>query len=199
MDTLGEEHDIELKVAQKRICKENCETRNLEKNITDGLQVDQSVESSQIKENMANDKLTEYKATCHPGFSIVFDNIDLEIRRKDMTMANQNQDVHWVNHKMVQNRVSGNQLPWQGPKQELMDVPNIKFLPNMQDHKKQRHNYIVLVSRILVSYFDCFEPLKDSCIQHIPHNYTKEMNQKSEKVYIKDKFYSVLFMHLLKK
>ena len=29
--------------------------------------------------------------------------------------------------------------------------------------------HIVLVSRLLVEYFDALEPLKDVCIQHIPH------------------------------
>jgi len=120
--------------------------------------------------------------SCHPGFIIPFDNIDIELKRKNMTMSNQNQVLHWVNHKMVENRVSGNNLPSQGQKADILDVPNIEFFPNVVDQIRQRFNYIVLVSRILVDYFDCFEPLKDACLQHIPHKHSKEMNQKSVKV-----------------
>lgn len=112
----------------------------------------------------------------------MFDNIDFEMKRADMTLLNQNKDVHWVNHKMVKNRVSGNKLSWHGETKKLLDVPNIKFLPTIQDYKKQRHNYIVLVSRILVDYFDYFVPLKDVCIRHITHKYSKEMSQRSEQV-----------------
>ena len=112
-------------------------------------------------------ELHDYKMKCHPGFTIVFDNIDFEMKRTDMTLVNQNKDVHWVNHKMVKNRVSGNKLSWHGQTKKLVDVPNIKFLPTIKDHQKQRQNYIVLVSRILVDYFDSFSPLKDVCIRHI--------------------------------
>jgi hypothetical protein len=44
----------------------------------------------------------------------VFDNIDFEKKRADMTLLNQNKDVHWVNREMVKNRVSGNKLSWHG-------------------------------------------------------------------------------------
>lgn len=180
MDTLGEEHDIELKQAQTRIVKESCEIQNLKREV----QSCDPSENSQSREKLAKaqDKLLLHKATCHPGFSIVFDNIDLETKRKNMTMAKQNTDEHWINHKFVTNRVSGNQFEWEGPRKEILDVPNIKYLPSKDDYKWQRHNYIVLVSRVLVSYFKCFQPLKEACIQHIQHKYMKEMAEKSEKV-----------------
>ena len=122
------------------------------------------------------------QVNCHPGFVIAFDNIDLEIPWKNMTMAKQNRDVHWVNHQMFLNRVSGNLLPNEAPQQDLQTVPNVTFLPNASDQLRQRFNYIVLVSRMLVEYFDAFQPLKDACMQHMPHKYSKEMSQKSGKV-----------------
>jgi len=178
MSTMGEEHDIELNQAQSRIVKESCEVQDLKR------KVETCDPSENCQENLAKtkDNLSLYKATCHPGYSIVFDNIDLEMKRKDMTMAKQNKTVHWVNHKVVINRVSGNQFEWEDPKQEIVDVPNIKLLPSVHDYKQQRHNYIVLVSRILVDYFNCFNPLKEACIQHIQHKHLKEMAEKSEKV-----------------
>ena len=103
------------------------------------------------------------------------------MKQTDMTLVNQNKDVHWVNHKMVKNRVSGNKLSWHGQTKKLVDVPNI-ISANNQRSPKQRQNYIVLVSRILVDYFDSFSPLKDVCIRHIGHKYSKEMSQKSKQV-----------------
>ena len=99
-----------------------------------------------------------------------------------MTMGKQNRDFHWVNHQMFLNRVSGNLLPNEAPQQDLQTVSNMAFLPSADDQLRQRFNYTVLISRMLVDYFDAFEPLKDACIQHIPHRYSKEMSEKSVKV-----------------
>lgn len=97
-------------------------------------------------------------------------------------MHSQNQDFHWVNHQMIENRVSGAHLNSTAPKANLVDVSNLRFLPTFQDQQHQRHNYIILTSRILVEYFDVLAPLADACAQHIPHKYTEELSKKSKKV-----------------
>ena len=99
-----------------------------------------------------------------------------------MTMESQNKDYHWVNHQMVENRVSGVMLDSSAPKVDLLDVCNLKFLPSIEDQRCQRLNYIILCSRILVDYFDVLAPLANACIQHIPHKYTNELSQKTKKV-----------------
>ena len=97
-----------------------------------------------------------------------------------MANDNQNSDYHWVNHKVVQNRVSGNML--NSSPTNVLNIPNIKLLPSVQDQTTQRQNYIVLVSRILVKYLESFGMFDDVCIQHIPHKYSKEAAKKSETV-----------------
>jgi len=98
-----------------------------------------------------------------------------------MTMSNQNSSHHWVNHKMVINRVSGTQtLKKKQP--DLLDVPNQSFMPSITEMQNQRLDYIVLVSRILVEYFTALSHFKDSVLQHIPHKYSKEMSKQSTKV-----------------
>ena len=118
----------------------------------------------------------------HPGFVISFDNLDIHLDRKNMTMESQNKDFHWVNHQMVENRVSGVMLDSSAPKANLLDVCNLKYLPSIEDQRCQRLNYIILCSRILVDYFDVLAPLANACIQHIPHKYTNELSQKTKKV-----------------
>ena len=97
-------------------------------------------------------------------------------------MAAQNKDIHWVNHIMIENRVSGNHLSSEGQKANVHDVPNIQFLPNIVDQRQHRYDYVVLVSRILLNYFDAFAKFKDVCVQHIQHKCSKEMSLKSDKV-----------------
>jgi len=99
-----------------------------------------------------------------------------------MTMQAQNQDFHWINHQMVENRISVANLDSQRPIANLLEVSNLKFVPSIEDQQRQRTNYIILASRIMVNYFKALEPLKEVCVQNIPHKYTKEMSQKSKKV-----------------
>lgn len=128
-------------------------------------------------------KLLQMKKNAHPGFSVVFDNIDLDVNAKNMTLAKQNSSLHWVNHKFVINRISGlNRL--QNKQPDLLDVSNQSFLPTATEMLNQQQDYVVLVSRVLVEYFGAFRPFTDCVIHHIPHKYTKEMSTKSTKVYV---------------
>ena len=79
----------------------------------------------------------ELKKAAHPGFVISFDNLDIHLDRKNTTMDSQNKDFHWVNHQMVENRVSGAMLDSSAPKANLLDVCNLTFLPSMEDQKCQ--------------------------------------------------------------
>lgn len=189
LDAFSMDHDSPLKAAKQRISEGNVKLKQrteravsaahvFSNTCTEGCTLLQSV-------SQANSSLKEQKMACHPGFTIAFDNIDLEINRKNMTMSKQNRDIHWVNHKMFVNRVSGSFLSSEGPKCDLTTVQNSTFLPSVLDQQRQRFNYIILVSRMLVQYFDAYEPLRDVCIQHIPHKYSKEMSQKSTKVIFK--------------
>lgn len=187
LDDLGEKHDSALQEAQKAITHENIL-------IKEKLEALNELESSHSSHNTcpktcsqslskAKIEVCEQQKLAHPGYCIAFDNIDVQLKRKNMTLSSQNRDFHWVNHKMVIHRVSGCLLPANGKKADLLEIKNLQFLPSMEDHQRQRLNYIILVSRMLVEYFDAFEPLKDACIQHIPHKYATEMSKKSTKVH----------------
>ena len=181
LDTLGESFDRPHKAAKERISSENLKTKKLQERASAASHVcslDSCAEECppQKLSIKARQSLKEHEVNCHPGFVIAYDNIDLEIPRKNMTMAKQNRDVHWVNHQMFLNRVSGNLSPNEAPQRDLQAVPNAS------DQLRQRFNHTVLVSRMLVEYFDAFQPLKDACMQHIPHKHSEEMSQKSVKV-----------------
>ena len=75
-------------------------------------------------------------------------------------MESQNQDYHWVNHQILENRMSGAHLRSKGPNANLEEVSNLKFLPTLDAQQQQQSNYIILTARILVNYFDSLAPLK---------------------------------------
>jgi hypothetical protein len=139
-------------------------------------------ESVSSKLKKATTELKDAQRKCHPRFLIAFDNIDFHLKRRNMIMTSQNRDIHWVNHVMIENRVSGNHLSSKGPKADIHDIPNIVFLPSVVDQRQQGLNYTVLVLRILSDYFDAFAEFKDVYVKYIPHKYSKEMSEKSDKV-----------------
>ena len=186
LDSLGKDFDADLLAARDTIQKENCDIQHLKDVIKSAHSCsDECSEGCEQAEGALSTKtkqeLKKKEADRHPGFSVAFDNIDMQVKAKNMTTANQNKDVHWINHRMLMNRVSGNSCSSTGQK-DLSKISNLKLLPSHNDVKKQRFNYIILISRILVEHFDAFHPLKDVCIYHIPHVYSGEMRAKSTKV-----------------
>ena len=112
---------------------------------------------STIKENLGMAVITslellaatreehELRKTLHPGFVISFDNLDFQLNRRNMTKDNQNQDYNWVNHQMVENRVSGNSLDVKKTDlEDIVNIPNTRFLPNLYDQQNQCLDYIIL-------------------------------------------------------
>ncbi|KAK3737425.1 hypothetical protein QZH41_016901 [Actinostola sp. cb2023] len=114
------------------------------------------------------------------SFKVVLDNIDLNIRTRDMTAERQNKDIHWVNHSAVMNRVIPDEHFHRVV--DLLEIDNIQFLPSLVDHEKIRRDYTHLVERILVEHLPCMQFLQTVCPLHIPHKYSKEMSQKTQKI-----------------
>ena len=112
----------------------------------------------------------------------MLDNIDLGIATGDMTSDQQNKDIHWVNHSAIKNRVTlGSRKREQ---LELSQLDNCQLLPSAADHEKLRRDFTYLVSRVLVEHLPCLEFLQSVCVKHIPHQFSKEMAKKTEKVII---------------
>jgi hypothetical protein len=126
-------------------------------------------------------------ASCLPkdnGRKIVFDNFDFLQQVHHMTEHHQNVDIHWVSHMAVENRVPGNNLSSTQPSDEkLLAMENGNCMPTRYEHHLQRENYITLTERIIVE-IPCLEFLKPHIVNHIPHQYSREMAQKSDMVII---------------
>lgn len=187
LDLLGENHSKLLLDAKKQISQEQQIIVEKEAAIEKLFkQCDEPehtcTDQCTVEKGIAAKDLKKARLNMHAGFAILFDNIDGKVNRRHMTKENQNFDFHWVNHKAVMNRVSGNKLD--NSPRNILEVSNIKLLPTVQDQKQQRHNYVVLVARILVEHLQSFALFKEVCVKHIPHKYSKEMAGKSESVSI---------------
>ena len=163
LDELGQHHDVHLFKAKERISSENVMLQRIEEKHSAILTKHAShvsCTSSCIQErNYVVKEEHELNKSSHPGFVISFDNLDFQLQRKSITMDSQNRDFHWINHQMIENRVSGNILNSKEATADLLKVSVLKFLPTIEDQQRQRHNYTVLASRILVDHFEVLQPL----------------------------------------
>ncbi|XP_028404057.1 uncharacterized protein LOC114526731 isoform X1 [Dendronephthya gigantea] len=118
------------------------------------------------------------------GRKLVFDNIDYHQEVHRMTEDHQNVDKHCVTVMAIENRVSGNHLGEEQPKDGILKLQNGKCLPSCRDNQKQRDNYIALVGRVISTNIKSLEFLSDAAVHHIPHMYTKEMCMKSDLTFL---------------
>jgi len=114
-DLLGENHGKEITDLQLKMSKEEEVVAEKEKRVATLVETCSSPGhacSPQCVEDatQAKSDVKQAKLDMETGFAIAFDNIDGRRECKHMTKDNQNLDFHWVNHKIILNRVSGNGL-----------------------------------------------------------------------------------------
>ena len=116
------------------------------------------------------------------GFNIVVGNWDLRQDVHHMTSDHQNTDIHWVNDNIVENRISGNDLPDDKPLKNVQDVENKDLIPSFADHKELYTKYLIHIQRILTRRIPALHCLLDHVPKHTRHKHFNEMNKKSKKV-----------------
>ena len=147
-DVLGENHGQEILDLQKKMSNEEevvLEHTRKVVAITDSCSSNEHQCTQQCADDATKAKceLKQAKKNMHPGFAIALDNIDGKRERRHMTKDNQNLDFHWVNHKIIINRVSGGCL--ETLPRDITSLSNLKLFPTVDDQKFQRYNYTILV------------------------------------------------------
>ncbi len=112
-------------------------------------------------------------------FSIVLDNIDWEIKVHDMREADQNVSEHAVATTLVFDRVSAKHLPDNCPRRDIHTAPPNIFLLGDDDLRDVADRYCIYAARIFVEFFPALHFLADLVPEHIPHEYSELMKQKS--------------------
>ena len=119
----------------------------------------------------------------HNIFRIVADNFDLSIKSRIQTKTSSNQSVHWTHQYAIKDRVTCDPLlDDHSPQACLSDLPIHQLLPARAVQNSFQADCSVLVSRIVSKYLHPFMQFKAVVINHIPHMFSKEMENKSERV-----------------
>lgn len=115
------------------------------------------------------------------GYQIIGDNVDLHINVRHMSEQNKNRSLHTFNLVAMRDVVSGSNLPDKHVR-TLNDVEISEFLPSHNDVQQLKKDFIVLWARVMVGNLPAFSFLKGVVIQHIQHQYSKEMQAVTEEV-----------------
>ena len=114
------------------------------------------------------------------GYKIVVDNIDKNVKPRNMQIDAQTKSLHYVQTYSVKNRIDFGKLSDVRPtgEQSLYDL-----LPTTKDYEKLKESFAVHVARVMVEHIPFFTKDFSGLVQrHIPHQYSCEMSLKSEVV-----------------
>lgn len=117
-------------------------------------------------------------------YTIVGDNVDKNIKPRDMRIDKQVTSMHAFHMYATKDRVDASTLPDDKPVQDLEAIPISTFMPSIGDSIVLRENYVTLVSRVLVKHLKYFSSFIKCVPEHIKHEHSAEMAKKSEIVSI---------------
>ena len=107
------------------------------------------------------------------------DNIDKTVNPQCMTVDHQRQSLHYMHMYAALDRVSCTTLQSNERSGNVLDLNTSAFLPTAEDSKSLCANYATLLGQLVVEKLPYFAVFKDCVVHHIPHCYSKEMQQKS--------------------
>lgn len=112
-------------------------------------------------------------------FKLVGDNVDKNVKPRNMHSDRQTQSLHFFNVYAVADRID---LSHKSNNVALVDYDEVdlsKLLPTADDEKAIHMNFCTLISRLLVKYMTHLQPFASSVKDHIQHAYSMEMSQLS--------------------
>ena len=115
---------------------------------------------------------------------LVGDNIDYEIHARVQSQKHLNRSIHWTHQFAVLDRVQDPQLDSHSSQKPVSDIQFVELLPDKDVMENLVRNWAVIVSRVVTKYLPAFRSFRDVVVRHIPHEYSKEMSQKSNSVLV---------------
>ena len=115
-------------------------------------------------------------------YKLVGDNIDKNVKPRDMRIDSQTQSLHYFHAYAVRDRINVSHMDDQLSLPSLDNIDLAAVLPTEKDHKAIKGLFSIHVARVLKKFFPFFAKFGQGLEQHIKHDFFKEMSQKSEVV-----------------
>ena len=116
------------------------------------------------------------------GFRLVGDNVDKNVKPRDMRLNSQTTSLHFFHTYAVKDRICFSHLSTD-PIEIVQDSINFEmFYPTVGDNTQLVSNLETLVARMFVQRIPGLQSLSAEATPHIKHQYSKQMALKSEVV-----------------
>ena len=113
----------------------------------------------------------------HCTYDLVGDNCDVTVKPTYMSSEKQNKSLHWFLNLGVIKRVTDPELPDLAPRQDIKQVENGEFIPNVEDCVSLDENFCFHIAHILVKAVPFLVDFKIPDV--IDHPFLEEMKKKS--------------------
>lgn len=110
------------------------------------------------------------------------DNRDYEIHARVQSQKHHNRSIHWTHQFAVLDRVQDPQLESHCRQKSVNEIQFAELLPGKDVTENLVKNWAVIVSPVITKYSPPLQSFRDAVVRHIPHEYSKEMSQKSNSV-----------------
>lgn len=121
--------------------------------------------------------LHQHSSVC--DYEVLGDNFDIMINPTVMTKDCQRKSLHWFLIIAKKKLITFPELPDDGAKAEILELPTSEWLPSKDDQKSLETDLDFHTAKILVKYLDFLIPYKGSLPKYIHHPYIRETSQKS--------------------
>ncbi|KAL5515765.1 hypothetical protein EMCRGX_G000981 [Ephydatia muelleri] len=109
------------------------------------------------------------------GFRLVGDNIDKNVKPRDMRINSQTSSLHYFHAYAVKDRISFKHLSADATMIFPQDIDFNVFYPSVEDNFQLVSNFETLVTRMFVQHIPGLQSLSAMANHHIEHQYSKNM------------------------
>lgn len=113
--------------------------------------------------------LPDTQPTPPPTYSIIFDNLDFFLRASHQSSLRSNQNIHWIHHIAVQDRIPTHHITNEKPVKDILQYDLATSLPGPETQHFLRREFIVLGSRTLRRYLSIFQPFSNIVVSTHPN------------------------------
>ena len=179
-DAFGANFDQKLLAWQKDVVDATRREKHLEQQIAQLSQL--SDPSVKLQVEVMKSDLSCLRKNMHPGYSFTSDNVDVQVKVRHMTKANQNKDYHLYNMIAYKNRISANELADDVPSLKIGDIPLTTFLPDTEENRHYMEEFAYLIARVWATHIPALQWFSPHIQSHIAHEHEQEVKKKTERV-----------------
>ena len=129
------------------------------------------------------DRLGRDKPRGFTTFKIIGDNLDKNVKPRDMRSDFQTRSLHYFHACAVEDRIDLSGFSGDVTIPDIQSIQLCNLLPSDSDRAAMKNNFGIHIARVLVKYVTFFQKLgQKNDLRHIKHKFWKEMSQKSKVV-----------------